>query len=108
MDAIIPYLAAKGSHPGPVFILPNGKMLTRDVFGSALNGILAKHNLQTSYYNTHSFRIGAATSTKKAGMSDVHIKTLGRWQSDAYQRYIRTSPQELANLSKLLIPKTLK
>ena len=38
-------------------------------------------------------------------MSDVLIKTLGRWQSDAYQRYIRTSPQQLACHAKIGLPK---
>ena len=58
---------------------------------SELDKILGKLNLQTHQYNTHSFRIRAATSAKHTGMSDVLIKTLGQWQSDAYQRYIRTS-----------------
>jgi len=42
VDVIIPYLAVRRSHPGPVFILPNGRMFTRDAFGSALDNILAK------------------------------------------------------------------
>ena len=70
--------------------------------------ILEKLSLKVHHYNTHSFRIGAATSAKQAGISDVHIKTLGRWQSDAYQRYIRTPPQQLANLTKILVHKTLE
>jgi len=41
VDAIIPHLVARGSHPGTVFILPNGKMLTRNAFGSAFDNILA-------------------------------------------------------------------
>ena len=86
--------------------IPDGRMLTRDIFSSELDKILGKLNLQTHQYNTHSFRIGAATSAKHTGMSDVLIKTLGRWQSDAYQRYIRTSPQQLANLSRLLLSET--
>ena len=54
-------------------------------------------------YNTHSFRIGAATSAIEAGISDVQVKMLGRWKSDAYQRYVRTPPEELASLSKKLV-----
>jgi len=61
VDTIIPYLAVRGNHTGPIFILPNGRMLTRDAFRSALDNILVKLNLQASQYNTYSFRISAAT-----------------------------------------------
>jgi hypothetical protein len=40
-------------------------------------------------YNTHSFRIGAATHAAKMGKSDDEIMTMGRWKSDSYKRYIR-------------------
>ena len=47
--------------------------------------------MDPSKYNTHSFRIGAAASAKQAGVSDSHLKALGRWKSDAYKKYIRLS-----------------
>ena len=107
VQAMLLYLAIRGKQPGPLFVLSDNTMLTRHYFASALKDTIGKLNLDTHSYNTHSFRIGAATSAKQAGISDTHIKTLGRWQSDAYQRYIRTSPQELASLSKQLIQGTL-
>lgn len=39
-------------------------------------------------YSGHSFRRGAATSVKEAGLSDSDIQILGRWKSDAYRLYI--------------------
>ena len=53
-------------------------------------------------FNTHSFRIGAATSAKHAGVSDLHLQALGRWRSDAYLKYVRLSLKDLARLSKSL------
>ena len=100
VHAVVLYLTIRGNHSGPVFTFSDGRMLTREIFGLELDCILGKLNLKVHHYNTHSFRIGAATSAKQADISNVHIKTLGRWQSDAYQRYIRTPPQQLANISK--------
>ena len=52
---------------------------------SALRGI----GLNESDYAGHSFRIGAATTAAERGFEDSLIKTLGRWESEAYQLYIR-------------------
>ena len=64
VHAIVLYLAIQGNHPGPVFTFSDGRMLTREIFGSEFNCILGKLNLKVHHYNTHSFRIGAATSAK--------------------------------------------
>ena len=58
--------------------------------------------MDPSQFNTHSFRIGADTSAKQADVSDSHLRVLGRWNSDAYLKYVRLSPQDLAGLSKSL------
>jgi len=42
-----------------------------------------------SWYNTHSFRIGGATSAAEADVSQATIQQLGRWRSQAYRCYIR-------------------
>ena len=39
-------------------------------------------------------RIGAATTAAAVGLPPWLIKTLGRWSSDCYERYIK-SPQPL-------------
>ena len=73
VQAIVSYLATQDNYSGQVFTLPDGRMLTR-----AQNlKILRKLDLQTHQYNTYSFRIGAATSAKQAGIANVLIKTLG-------------------------------
>ena len=100
VEAILPYLAIRGKQPGPLFVLADNTMLTRAIFASALKSILSELDLNAHLYNTHSFWIGAAN---KAGISELHIKALGRWQSDAYQRYIKTPPEQLADLSKQIV-----
>ena len=97
---ILPYLARRGSQPEPLFLTENGQGFTRQSFCSTLNSVLSQLLVNTSLYN--SFRIEAATTAAKANIPDVYIKMLGRWQSDAYQKYIRTPPSELAKFSSLL------
>ena len=87
--ALVHYLTRQGSAPGPLFLFSDNKWLTRGAFSTALNRALEELKMDPSKYNTHSFRIGAATSAKQAGVSDSHLKVLGRWKSDAYKKYIR-------------------
>ena len=106
VTVILPFLAIRGNQPGPLFILSDGRILTRQLFSAYLDNILGEPHLNSEHYNTHSFRIGTATSAKEAGMVDVYIKILGHWRSDAYQQYIRTPPEKLAQLSKVLAKDT--
>ena len=103
VSGILPYLAVRGTQPGPLFISSDGRSLTRSLFSGKIDAILVSLQIDTTKYNTDSFRIGAATTATKAQIPEAHIKMLGRWRSDAYQRYIKTPPQELAKLSKQLV-----
>ena len=102
VTGILPYLTARGSHPGPLFITKNGTYMTRQAFQSSVSALLTRIGLPQKHFNTHSFRIGAAISAKAAHISDVHIQTLGRWRSSAYQAYIKTPPADIAAFSKTL------
>ena len=103
INALLPYLAIRGARPGPLFIQTDGAYLTRQHFSSLLTSTLHSAGIEDKRYTTHSFRIGAATSAKEAGISDVHVKMLGRWKSNAYQLYVRTPQQQLAKLSKQMV-----
>ena len=100
IKALLSYLAIWKTAPGPLFISENGVPLTRAHFKTLLSATLKKAGLDDSKYNTHSFRIGAATSAKAVGISDMHIQLLGRWKSSAFQGYIKTPTHILTELSK--------
>lgn len=74
----------------PLFIMENGLPLTRNYFIDNLRSILSNVGFNAKHYHGHSFRIGAATTAAKVRLEDHLIKTLGRWSSDCYTRYIRT------------------
>ena len=103
INAIVPYLAVRGASPGPLFMFEDGSFLTRPRFATMISKTLRQAGIDDKQYATHSFRIGAATTAKEAGISDVHIKMLGRWKSNAYQLYVRTPRSELAKLSKQMV-----
>ena len=56
---------------------------------------LTATGLTGTNFNSHSFRIGAATAAGVAGVPEATIKVLGRWKSGAYQQYIRPSAGDL-------------
>ena len=101
--AVLAYLAIRPSTPGPLFLLSSGVPLTRETFVSRLKQGLSSAGIDSSGYNGHSFRIGAATTAARVGIPDSTIKILGRWESSAYCLYIRTPRQQLTGISSNLV-----
>ena len=99
VSALLDFLAVRGDAPGPLFIFPDGSPLRRGVFVHQVQSSLAASGLTSSNFNGHSFRIGAATTASAAGVPETTIKVLGRWKSQAYQRYIRPDNADLALVS---------
>ena len=89
-------------HPGPLFITADHVSLILHRLTTSLLSILQTIWLDVRKYSTHSFRIGAATSAKDAGISDTHIQILGRWKSNAFKQYIRTPRSQLSKFSRCL------
>ncbi|MES9882771.1 MAG: tyrosine-type recombinase/integrase [Sedimenticola sp.] len=73
-----------------LFCHQDGKPLTRYQFGAVLAKATVTLKLPKANYQTHSFRIGAASWLAQKGVADSVIKKLGRWQSNAFKRYIRS------------------
>ena len=99
--AILAYIAARGNRQGPFFLTGTGTPLTKH-FIADLRRVLAAAGLPQDDYAGHSFRIGAATSAALAGVEDSAIQLLGRWQSSAFLRYVRTPQARLAAVSRTL------
>ena len=76
----------------------DGRFPTRYLFSAAVDKLLTDLHMDTKLYSTHSFHIGAATSALKAKISNTHVQMLGRWRSEAYKQYVKTPPQELAQV----------
>lgn len=86
----------------PLFVESDRLALTRTHFLNYLHQLLVRLGFDVSLYSGHSFRIGAATSAAAAGVEDHLIQTLGRWTSNCYSRYIRTSATSLQRAQDLM------
>ena len=72
---------------------------TRQMVTSQLRQILKSLGVE-GHYSGHSFRRGAATSARNAGLSEEEIQLLGRWKSDSYRLYIVTHPARILSASQ--------
>lgn len=79
----------------PLFMTSERAPLTRGMFVDSIRQLLCRLGLNPAHYEGHCLRIGAATSAADSNIPDHLIKTLGRWSSDCYERYIRTSQSQL-------------
>lgn len=102
IEALLAYLAVRGNGTGFLFRFGDGRLLTKSLFVSKVRDALSRAGLVSKDYAGHSFRIGAATTAAECGLNEYMIKMLGRWQSSAYERYIQTPRENLANISVVL------
>ena len=101
--ALLAYMVLRGPANGPFFRFQRGDPLTRAKFVGKLREVLSEVGIDCSKYSGHSFRIGAATTAAARGVQDSLIKTMGRWESVAYQLYVRTPQSQLLSVSKALV-----
>ena len=100
--ALLDYLSSRGDGPGPLFMFSDDSPLHRSRFVQEVQQALSASGLIGLNFNSHSFRIGAATSAGAAGVPESTIKVLGCWKSVAYQQCIRPSMDDLAEVSSQL------
>ena len=88
--ALNQYLHYRGLESGPLFCLSKLKPVPRDFFIKHLRNALSFCGFPLDRYKSHSFRIGGASYYAELGFSDAQIRLLGRWDSDAFLKYIRS------------------
>ena len=102
VTALLAYLALRGNNPGCLFQFADGRPLTKQRFVQRIRAALLAGGFNPAQFAGHSFRIGAATTAAECGISDSTIKMLGRWESAAFQVYIRMPRDKLASFSAVL------
>jgi hypothetical protein len=71
-----------------------------------LNTRLRATSLWEEGYTGHSFRKGAAQTALDRGLSKEDIRLLGRWSSDAMERYYKHAEGNIIRLSQKLLSPT--
>ena len=99
--AMSKHLQNCNSSERPIFVLADGKFLTRRLVSSIMKQLIG-NGINCEGLSSNGFRIGAATTAAAANIPDRVIKTLGRWSSDTYQQYIRTQSDAVAKVPHLL------
>ena len=96
------YLAIRPPQAGPLFVNAVGKPLTKQALTLETRKLLAQAGFNASSYAGHSYHIGAATTAAAAKLPSWLIKTLGRWSSDCYERYLQIPSSTLLNVAATL------
>ena len=100
--ALLQWLVQRGNAPGPLFKFASGGPLTRPLLVARLRTFIQQMGGNATGFSGHSFRSGAATTAAQHNIPDSQIKLMGRWKSNAFQRYIKPSGTHLAGLSSSL------
>ncbi len=86
--ALVQYLQFRGNDAGPLFCNVDSRPVSYNCFAHWFEIVSVWLGAHGSL-SPHSLRIGAATHAAASGMSDILIKQMGRWSSDAYKNYVR-------------------
>lgn len=99
VKAILAFLELRDAYAtypsSPLFLLPTGRPLTRQVFLNLLSRLCRHVGVDPTHYSGHSLRIGAATTAAQRGIPDHLVQVLGRWSSSCFKLYIKTSKETI-------------
>jgi len=104
--AMTNYLSYWGTTTGPLFQYLSGAPITKAGLTSETRQLLSMSGFQPSQYAGHSYRIGAATTSASVDLPPWLIKTLWRWSSDCYERYVQCPHSLLSGVSRQLLGDT--
>ena len=86
-----------------LFPTPTGRPLTLEAIRRYLVPVLTQLGEDPNQYNTHSFRIGAATELFQRGVMAETIKFLGRWKGPTYELYNRPAAEQCAEYARTIL-----
>ena len=82
------YIRSRGSAPGPFFCHPDLSPVSYNQYNKVFSEIQS-FMVDNNKYHLHGLRIGAATYAALKGIPEETIRRMGRWNSNALNKYIR-------------------
>lgn len=89
VNSLYTFIKYRGIGNGPLFCFPDMSPVSREFYCAQLKYNLTFCGLDPNFYQSHSFRIGSCSYLALLGMSDEQIRTMGRWKTNVFKRYIR-------------------
>ena len=98
------YAEAVPQHQDNSLVFKGGRFspFYRQQLTNTIHYLLQNTSYTQQHYSSHSFQSRAASTAAAAGLPDWLTKVLGRWSSNAYQLYIRSSPKMLESVPAIL------
>ena len=90
--AVRHYVSLRGSYRSTednFFVFKDNSQIKPSHVREMLRNCLQRLDLESSLYDTHSFRIGRCNDLLKMGFCMEKIKEVGRWRSNAVYKYLR-------------------
>ena len=87
------YIAIRGNFTNeaePIFIPSSGIQLEQSLVRNVLHTMISKLGLNASLYTFHSLKAGRAMNLHQWGFPVDQIKQIGRWRSNAVNRYLKS------------------
>lgn len=102
--ALLRYRKKSPLQSGPLFHDQRGLPIPASQFRTVLKDCVIRSHLDPALYTGHSLRIGGATLAHLHKMPPESIRLLGRWRSQAFQRYIRPPQLQIDQVSPSRTP----
>ena len=98
-------LRACGGYPSSntaLFLFASGKPVSKLHVTNYIKSLVASLGWKPENFASHSLRVGLASTAGSLGFENWQIKKLGRWNSEAFNRYVRPSLNYDKNLASKL------
>lgn len=102
---ILPFTKLSMSPYSPAFQMLDGHIVTIYRLRKRFEKMLIDMGRDPKDYSLYDMKRGAASSYAQRGVDHKVIQMLGRWKTNAYQVYIKYTPEQIANIQTELCHK---